>query len=205
MKRAKKIVPKDMKVLYLTEDSIYEYVELMAEQRHINIQEWRYKINDGLVSITGTHKIGENEFKFHWLKLPLYKYYIFGRVDMDCSWVEPKTFNETYDEVGDDETEYLPLNDDLNQMLMSAVRYALGRRTYIVSATCDYVSALIPKLSDQAICVMERDIREQDNWTRQLGDGTVIDGYGDEVDRKDWMVLLLKLQVEMTKRNLKPW
>jgi len=93
---------------------------------------------------------------------------------------------------------------NLNHMLMSAVRYALGRRTYMVGMTCDYISALIPELSDQAVSVMERDIREQDKVTT-LSDGTVIDHLGDDCDRAEWVELLHKIQDEMTKRYLAPW
>ena len=38
---------------------------------------------------------------------------------------------------------------DYEHMLISALRYALGRRTYIVEITMEYIEAEIPKLSEQ--------------------------------------------------------
>ena len=71
-------------------------------------------------------------------------------------------------------------------MLISALRYALGRRTYIVSTTAEYIACEIPKLSDQCKNVMIKDIEEQERFG----------GYGDECDKSDWMWLLAKLKGE---------
>jgi hypothetical protein len=46
------------------------------------------------------------------------------------------------------------------QMLVSAVRYALGRATYIVSATVRETIRAWPHLSENARTVIERDVRE---------------------------------------------
>jgi len=46
------------------------------------------------------------------------------------------------------------------QMLVSAVRYALGRATYIVGATVDEVLRVWPKLSENARHVIRRDVTE---------------------------------------------
>lgn len=73
---------------------------------------------------------------------------------------------------------------DREQMMISAMRYALGRRTYIVGFTCDYIKRYIPDLSHNCKCIMIRDIKEQERFG----------GYGDECDKKDWMDLLEKLE-----------
>ena len=70
---------------------------------------------------------------------------------------------------------------DYEHMLISAMRYALGRRTYIVGMTTEYIENELPKLSDQCKDVMIKDIESQRN-------------YGDECDREDWMQLLEKLK-----------
>ena len=70
-------------------------------------------------------------------------------------------------------------------MLISALRYALGRRTYIVSTTAEYIANEIPKLSEQCKAVMIRDIEEQERF-----------GYGDDCDKVDWMWLLGELKGE---------
>lgn len=71
---------------------------------------------------------------------------------------------------------------DFEHMLISAVRYALGRRTYIVEVTCNYVACQIPNMSDECKKIMIHDIEHP------------IAGYGDECDKEDWMALLKKLK-----------
>ena len=70
---------------------------------------------------------------------------------------------------------------DYEHMLISALRYALGRRTYIVELTCKYIESQMPILSDRCKDVMIKDIESQKN-------------YGDECDSEDWMRLLEKLR-----------
>ena len=66
-------------------------------------------------------------------------------------------------------------------MLISALRYALGKRTYIVELTCKYIEQQIPMLSDHCKDVIIKDIESQNN-------------YGDECDKEDWMWLLKRLK-----------
>ena len=66
-------------------------------------------------------------------------------------------------------------------MLISALRYALGRRTYVVEHNCEYIEQQIPMLSDRCKDVMIKDIENQRN-------------YGGECDKEDWMQLLEKLR-----------
>lgn len=70
---------------------------------------------------------------------------------------------------------------DYEHMLISALRYALGRRTYIVGMTAEYIENELPKLSDQCRAIMIEDIERQEQ-------------FGDECDREDWMRLLDKLR-----------
>lgn len=72
--------------------------------------------------------------------------------------------------------------DDLGAMLIGSVRYALGRRTYIVNWTCEFIEKNIHLLSKRDILVMIRDIEKQKEY-----------GYGDDCDEKDWKKLLNKL------------
>ena len=72
---------------------------------------------------------------------------------------------------------------DYEHMLISVLRYALGRRTYIVEMTMEYIEAEIPKLSEQCTKIMIGDILQQEKY-----------GYGDECDKADWMHLLAKLK-----------
>ena len=67
------------------------------------------------------------------------------------------------------------------QMLVSAVRYALGRKTHLVWATCDQVRAAWPNLSRTARAVIIRDVTEALNDA--LTTGTLV---GMEVDHRAW-------------------
>lgn len=71
---------------------------------------------------------------------------------------------------------------DFEHILISAVRYAIGRRTYIVEITCNYVAKQIPNLSENCKKVMIHDIEHP------------LAGYGDIWGRRDWMELLKKLK-----------
>jgi hypothetical protein len=80
------------------------------------------------------------------------------------------------------------MSDD-EQILICAVRYALGRRTYIVSIICKYVELKLRNLSRSCIECMKKDIKEEFNRFHACGH-TV----GDECDEKDWLDLLEKLE-----------
>lgn len=71
--------------------------------------------------------------------------------------------------------------EDISAMLVSAERYALGRRTYIVSWTCEFISNNLHLLTEKDKDVMIRDIEEA--WS-----------YGDECDEECWKALLAKLK-----------
>ena len=51
--------------------------------------------------------------------------------------------------------------DDFQAILTSAVRYALGRRSYIVSWTCNIVKDTIDRLDDNTVDVIILDIDKQ--------------------------------------------
>ena len=70
--------------------------------------------------------------------------------------------------------------EDISAMLIGAERYALGRRTYIVSWTCKFITNNLHLLTEKDKNVMIRDIK------------TAI-SYGDECDESCWKALLTKL------------
>lgn len=74
---------------------------------------------------------------------------------------------------------------EYEHILISAVRYALGRRTYIVELTVNYVIKELPRLSDSCKKIMLDDITEHERF-----------GYGDACDERDWMRLLDALRSE---------
>ena len=72
---------------------------------------------------------------------------------------------------------------DYEHIVISATRYALGRMTYIVSLTVDYILKEIEedKLSDECLDVIREDI----NSTKNLGM---------ECDEKQWLKLLDRIE-----------
>lgn len=87
-----------------------------------------------------------------------------------------------------------PNNENVGAVLISAVRYACGRRTYMPSIVVGVITPVIPQLCDKNLCCMERDIREQERF-----------GYGDKCDEVTWLNFLKLLQDEVDKRGLQRW
>lgn len=83
--------------------------------------------------------------------------------------------------------------EDEEMMLISAVRYALGRMSYVVGITCNFVANNRKKLSKQCINIIIRDIEEE--FKRYHDSGFKM---GMDCDELDWNRLLevLKKEVE---------
>ena len=71
------------------------------------------------------------------------------------------------------------------QMLISAVRYALGRMTYIVGTTCDFVASIKDKLSEKCIYIIIHDIEEELERYHSFGKKL-----GMDMDERSWLNLL---------------
>lgn len=54
-----------------------------------------------------------------------------------------------------------PTNDDFGAVCNCAVRYCLGRWSYMPSLVCGYITPLLPKLTDKTLNCFERDIAER--------------------------------------------
>ena len=72
---------------------------------------------------------------------------------------------------------------DYEQIIISAERYALGRMTYIVELTVNYILKEIEnnKLSESCLDVIRKDIKEARN-------------YGMDCDKKQWLKLLDRIE-----------
>lgn len=72
---------------------------------------------------------------------------------------------------------------DYEHIVISAERYALGRKTYIVELTVNYILQEIEenKLSDSCLNVIRTDIKEAKN-------------YGMECDKEQWLKLLKRIE-----------
>jgi hypothetical protein len=86
-----------------------------------------------------------------------------------------------------------PSDERFGQILISAVRYALGRMTYIVDDTAKYVEGLIPQLSDNTLQLICKDITRAEEL-RDLGMGC---------DRVIWLHLREEIVKEIVKRSQK--
>ena len=72
---------------------------------------------------------------------------------------------------------------DYEHMIISAERYALGKMTYIVNLTVNYILKEMEedKLSDECLNIIRKDIEESKN-------------YGMECDKKQWIKLLNRIE-----------
>lgn len=80
-------------------------------------------------------------------------------------------------------------NDDFGAVCNCAVRYAIGRMTYMPSIVVGFIKPLLPKLNNRTLWCLERDI-----------EGT--DRYGDpEIDKPLWLGLLEAVKDEIERRS----
>ena len=76
-------------------------------------------------------------------------------------------------------------------MMCSAVRYALGRKTYITGTTCDFITPLVPYLDMSALNNINKDITEHAEMNH----------LGMDIDREHWLNLLAEIQREIAFRK----
>ena len=85
------------------------------------------------------------------------------------------------------------INKDFETILLCAVRYAIGRRTYIPSLVIDYITPLLPYLSEDVLKLIANEITEHDTYEGGLGD--------DKIDRPYWLNFKRKILAEMERRG----
>lgn len=86
--------------------------------------------------------------------------------------------------------------DDFGAICNCAVRYAIGRRSYMPSIVCGFMKAAIRHLNEKTIGCMERDIREAEKYGW---------GYGDTCDYYEWMKLLKVIHKHMDENGIQRW
>ena len=88
------------------------------------------------------------------------------------------------------------LEDDFfGAVLNCAVRYAIGRRSYMPGLVQDFIRPLIPYLSNKTLWCFDQDIKS----ARYEG------GYGDVCDEKDWLNFHAEVVAERVKRGETPY
>lgn len=85
-----------------------------------------------------------------------------------------------------------PHDDNVGAVLECAVRYALGRKTYMVSVVTGVILPVVPDLNNKTLLLMEREIVKHERFF-------------DNADRKEWITLRDILRREIDKRNLERW
>ena len=66
-------------------------------------------------------------------------------------------------------TQTVPITDHFELMMISALRYAIGRETYMPEITIHYIKNLVPKFTARTLFVMRRDIEEEVQRYERMG------------------------------------
>lgn len=85
--------------------------------------------------------------------------------------------------------------EDYGSLCICAVRYCLGRKTYMPSNIQRIVSLTIRYLTDKDLQVMQSDIKKHGGPTRDA------DAYGNYDDYKDWCNFLNTIESELRERE----
>ena len=80
--------------------------------------------------------------------------------------------------------------EDFDLIVIAAFRYALGRRTYIVSSVCNFIKANSKHLLNQTKEIIISEIIDAKN--QEYGKSL-----GDDIDAKEWLSLKLFLENEL--------
>lgn len=98
----------------------------------------------------------------------------------------------------------LPLDDLMEQMIISAERYALGRMTYVVSDTVDFILPLVPFITTHTLRVLEMDFQRAESENKRRSDnfaGMDFDTWGVEWDKRLWFELWGAVKSELKRRS----
>lgn len=82
-------------------------------------------------------------------------------------------------------------DDDFGAVLNCAVRYAVGRYTYMPSIVIGVITPLIPHLNDKTLWCFDQDLTE----AQYMG------GYGDSTNEAEWRNFHIAVRAERMKRG----
>ena len=86
----------------------------------------------------------------------------------------------------------IEIDKNFESILVCAVRYAIGRKSYMPSMVIDYITPLLPYLSYWMLGLMAAEIIDH-NCEGGLGD--------DKIDRPYWLNFKRKILAEMERRG----
>lgn len=87
------------------------------------------------------------------------------------------------------------IDKNFETILLCAVRYAIGRRTYIPSLVIDYITPLLPYLSEDVLKLIADEIIEHYTYEGALGD--------EKIDKPYWEQFLREIRLEIGGRHEK--
>lgn len=91
----------------------------------------------------------------------------------------------------DQKPKIIPESSTFGMMMCSAVRYAIGRMTYITGTTCEFITPLVPYLDISALQSINKDITEHEEMNQ----------LGMDIDREHWLKLQSAIQHEIAFRK----
>ena len=83
----------------------------------------------------------------------------------------------------------IEIDKNLETNLLCAVRYAIGRRTYIPSRVIDYITPLLPYMSEDVLKLIVNEIVQRYTYEGALGD--------EKIDKPYWEQFLRKIRLEI--------
>lgn len=87
----------------------------------------------------------------------------------------------------------LEIDKNFETILLCAVRYAIGRKSYIPSLVIDYITPLLPYLSEDVLKLIANEIVQHNTYEGGLGD--------EKIDRPYWEQFLRKIRLEIGGRH----
>lgn len=87
----------------------------------------------------------------------------------------------------------LEIDKNFETILLCAVRYAIGRQTYMPSMVIDYITPLLPYLSEDVLKLIADEIIGHYTYEGALGD--------EKIDKPYWEQFLRKIRLEIGGRN----
>ena len=83
-------------------------------------------------------------------------------------------------------------DDNFGAVLNCAVRYCLGRQTYMPRLVCDFIRPLLPELSNKAIWCFQKDIKDHQSYGYS---------FGADFDERMWMDFYHAVEEEQKRRE----
>ena len=87
----------------------------------------------------------------------------------------------------------IEIDKNFESILVCAVRYAIGRKSYMPSMVIDYITPLLPYLSEDVLKLIADEIIERYTYEGALGD--------EKIDLPYWKQFLREIRLEIGGRN----